>query len=72
VTNSKKTEDVIKIINLINSFMGIPKAYFYIIYYICSIDNHTLSVQRGLNMDIALFIVSEALFFFSYFLRVFS
>ena len=51
--------------------MGILKAYFYIIYYICSIDNHTLSVQRGLNIGIALFIVSEALFFLVIFLEFF-
>lgn len=27
------------------------------------LGNHTLAVQRGLNMGVALFIVSEALFF---------
>ena len=27
------------------------------------IGNHTLAVQRGLNMGVALFIVSEGLFF---------
>ena len=31
------------------------------------IGNHTLAVQRGLNMGVALFIVSEALFFLSIF-----
>jgi len=36
------------------------------------LGNHTLAVQRGLNMGVALFIVSEALFFFSYILNIFS
>jgi len=36
------------------------------------LGNHTLAVQRGINMGVALFIVSEALFFFSYILSVFS
>jgi len=36
------------------------------------LGNHTLAVQRGLNMGVALFIVSEALFFFSYILSIFS
>jgi len=31
------------------------------------IGNHTLAVQRGLNMGVALFIVSEALFFLAIF-----
>lgn len=31
------------------------------------LGNHTLAVQRGLNMGIALFIVSEALFFLGIF-----
>ena len=31
------------------------------------LGNHTLAVQRGLNMGVALFIVSEALFFLSIF-----
>jgi len=31
------------------------------------LGNHTLSVQRGLNMGVALFIVSEALFFLAIF-----
>jgi len=31
------------------------------------IGNHTLAVQRGLNMGVALFIVSEALFFVAIF-----
>jgi cytochrome c oxidase subunit 3 len=31
------------------------------------LGNHTLAVQRGLNMGIALFIVSEALFFLAIF-----
>jgi len=35
------------------------------------IGNHTLAVQRGLNIGVGLFIVSEALFF-SYFLNIFS
>jgi len=29
--------------------------------------NHTLAVQRGLNMGVALFIISEALFFLAIF-----
>jgi len=36
------------------------------------LGNHTLAVQRGLNMGVALFIVSEVLFFFSYILSLFS
>jgi len=35
------------------------------------IGNHTLAVQRGLNMGVALFIVSEGLFFLSYILNFF-
>ena len=31
------------------------------------LGNHTLAVQRGLNMGVALFIVSEALFFLAIF-----
>jgi cytochrome c oxidase subunit 3 len=31
------------------------------------IGNHTLAVQRGLNMGVALFIVSEGLFFLAIF-----
>ena len=31
------------------------------------IGNHTLAVQKGLNMGVALFIVSEALFFLAIF-----
>jgi cytochrome c oxidase subunit 3 len=31
------------------------------------LGNHTLAVQRGLNMGIGLFIVSEALFFLAIF-----
>jgi cytochrome c oxidase subunit 3 len=31
------------------------------------IGNHTLAVQRGINMGVALFIVSEALFFLAIF-----
>jgi len=34
------------------------------------LGNHTLAVQRGLNMGVALFIVSEGLFFFSYILSL--
>jgi len=33
--------------------------------------NHTLAVQRGLNLGVGLFIVSEALFFFSHILSIF-
>jgi len=36
------------------------------------LGNHTLAVQRGLNMGVALFIVSEVLFFFSYILSLLS
>ena len=31
------------------------------------LGNHTLAVQRGLNMGVALFIVSEVLFFLAIF-----
>jgi cytochrome c oxidase subunit 3 len=31
------------------------------------LGNHTLAVQKGLNMGVALFIVSEALFFLAIF-----
>jgi cytochrome c oxidase subunit 3 len=31
------------------------------------LGNHTLAVQRGLNMGVALFILSEALFFLAIF-----
>lgn len=31
------------------------------------LGNHTLAVQRGINMGVALFIVSEALFFLAIF-----
>ena len=31
------------------------------------LGNHTLAVQRGLNMGVALFIISEALFFLAIF-----
>ncbi|RYE15929.1 MAG: hypothetical protein EOP34_00405 [Rickettsiales bacterium] len=31
------------------------------------LGNHTLAVQRGLNMGVALFIVSEAFFFLAIF-----
>lgn len=31
------------------------------------LGNHTTAVQRGLNMGVALFIVSEALFFLAIF-----
>ena len=31
------------------------------------LGNHTLAVQRGLNMGVALFIVSEAMFFLAIF-----
>ena len=31
------------------------------------LGNHTLAVQRGLNMGVALFIVTEALFFLAIF-----
>jgi len=36
------------------------------------LGNHTLAVQRGLNMGVALFIVSEALFFLAIFWAFFS
>jgi len=35
------------------------------------LGNHTLAVQKGLNMGVGLFIVSEALFFFSNILSFF-
>ena len=55
--------------------------YFALLSLICSmtlwfrdiisegtyLGNHTLAVQRGLNMGVALFIVSEALFFLAIF-----
>ena len=31
------------------------------------LGNHTMSVQRGINLGVALFIVSEALFFLAIF-----
>jgi cytochrome c oxidase subunit 3 len=31
------------------------------------LGNHTLAVQRGLNLGVALFIISEALFFLAIF-----
>jgi cytochrome c oxidase subunit 3 len=31
------------------------------------LGNHTMAVQRGINMGVALFIVSEALFFLAIF-----
>ncbi len=34
--------------------------------------NHTLAVQKGIYIGVILFIVSEAFFFFSYFLSLFS
>jgi len=36
------------------------------------IGDHTLAVQKGLNLGVLLFIVSEAMFFFSYILSLFS
>jgi len=38
--------------------------YYFLLTYL---GNHTLSVQRGLNIGVALFIVSEALFFLAIF-----
>ena len=37
------------------------------IYFLTYLGNHTLAVQRGLNIGVALFIVSEALFFLAIF-----
>jgi len=38
-----------------------------VIFEATYMGNHTLAVQRGLNMEVALFIVSEALFFLAIF-----
>ena len=42
-----------------------PMAYKYEI--MTYIGNHTAAVQRGLNLGVALFIASEALFFLAIF-----
>jgi len=36
------------------------------------LGNHTLAVQRGINLGVALFIISEVFFFPCYFLSFFS
>ena len=36
------------------------------------LGHHTLAVQRGLNLGVGLFIISEALFFLAIFLSIFS
>ena len=35
-------------------------------------DQHTIAVQKGLRLGMILFIVSEVMFFFAFFLGIFS
>ena len=53
------------------AFILVPSTMFFWFRDVISegtyLGNHTLAVQRGLNMGVALFIVSEALFFLAIF-----
>jgi len=50
-----------------NSKMAFYDSSYAKLYLTTYIGHHTLAVQRGLNLGVALFIVSEALFFLAIF-----